>query len=269
MVQEAWIRWSGRRDDEIIEPRSYLITVVARLCLNELGSARARREESRGDRLPEPVDLNQGPLRRIEALDQLSMALMVALQRLSPAERAVLLLHDVFDFGHADVARLVGKTAQACRKLLERARANVGAEKTLLAASHQEHARLLDAFMRAASDGDLNGLVSLLAEDAVMITDGGPSGRTTGGIQNLKDPLHGPARIAAFICATTQRNAGSLAIETRDLNGQPAIVFHQDGRPFAALLLGVAQGRIHRVFFHADLDRLRRLETHHGADESV
>jgi RNA polymerase sigma-70 factor (ECF subfamily) len=258
VVQEAWLRWNGRRDGDVVDPRAYLVAVVTRLCLNELGSARARREESRGDRLPEPVDLNDGALKGIEAVEQVSMALMVALQRLTPAERAVLLLHDVLDFGHAEVAELVGKTAAACRKLLERARVNVAAEKRLLTASREEHARLLGAFVRAAFQGDVDALVALLADDAVLITDGGPTGRRAGGIRNLTAPLRGARHIAAFICATAGRNRAPVQ-QTRELNGRPALVLQQDGKPFAALLLGVANGRIHRVFFQADLARLARL----------
>src|SRR4051812_5243697 len=121
MVQEAWLRWRQHRD-EAASPKAYLITVVTRLCLNELGSARARREEARSDRLPEPIDLDEGGLGQVQKLEQLSMAFLVLLQRLTPAERAVLLLHEVFDFDHAEIAELVGNSAAACRKLLERAR---------------------------------------------------------------------------------------------------------------------------------------------------
>jgi RNA polymerase sigma-70 factor (ECF subfamily) len=130
MVQEAWLRWDGRQV-EADSPRAYLVTLVTRLCLNDLGSAKTRREESRSDRLPEPVDLDDGGIARVEALEQISMAFLVVLQRLTPAERAVLLLRDVFDFDYDEIAALVGKSELACRKLLERARQNVTAEKRL------------------------------------------------------------------------------------------------------------------------------------------
>ena len=254
-VQEAWLRWQDA-DVEPDSPRAYLITIVTRLCLNELGSARARREESRGDRLPEPVDLDRGGLSRVERLEQISMAFLVVLQRLTPAERAVLLLHDVFDFGHQEIAELVGNNAPACRKLLERARRSLATERRMLVAPPEEHRRLLRAFLRAATAGDTEALVQLLAEDAIMITDGGSQGRSVGGRRNLPRPLQGVARIAAFIAAAT-RNVGALRVEEHALNGQPAIVFWGgDERPFAALLLAVADGKIARVFFHADLHRL-------------
>src|SRR6202163_1465020 len=121
--QEAWVRWQNREGD-VEAPKAFLLTTVTRLCLDELGSARARREESRSDRLPEPVDLDHTGIGRVEMLDQISMAFLVLLQRLTPAERAVLLLHDVFDMSHGEIATLLGKNDAACRQLLKRAREN-------------------------------------------------------------------------------------------------------------------------------------------------
>jgi len=256
MAQVPWPRWRGRQE-EVDSPSAWLVTTVTRLCLNELDSAKTRREESRGDRLPEPVALEEGTLGRIESLEQVSMAFLVVLQRLNPAERAVLLLHDVFDFSHSEIAGLIGKNQAACRKLLERARGHVASEKRLLAASQEMHQKLLGSFVRAAAAGDTSALGELLAEDAVLITDGGPSGRRGRGFRNLVLPLRGAAGIAAFVAATS-RDTG-LEVEMRELNGQPAVVFYDGDRPSAALLLGVANGRIHRIFFHADRARLQHL----------
>lgn len=261
MVQEAWLRWSGRHV-AVAAPRAYLVTLVTRLCFNELGSATVRREESRGDRLPEPVDLDEGGIGRVELLDRVSMAFLVVLQRLTPAERAVLLLRDVFDFDYREIAALVDKSEAACRKLLERARQNVATEKRLFSASPDVHRRLLTAFTQAAAAGDLDALVTLLAEDAVMVTDGGAEGRRIAGIRNLKAPLQGARQIAAFVVATA--GSADLEIEVHELNGQPALVFYHDDAPFSALLLAVADERIHRVFFHGDVRRLRYLGPRHG-----
>jgi RNA polymerase sigma-70 factor (ECF subfamily) len=257
MVQEAWLRWRDRQED-VESPKAFLITVVTRLCLNELGSARARREEARPDRLPEPVDLDESGLGRVEKLEQISMAFLVLLQRLTPAERAVLLLHEVFDFDHAEIADLVGTSAAACRKSLERARRSLQSERRMLQASPEEHRRLLGAFIAAATAGDVDALARLLADDAVLVTDGGQAGRTVAGQRNLPRPLEGAAKIAAFVAATTRR-AAIARVEERNLNGQPAIVLWLDDRPMAALLLGVADDKIHRVFFHTDVDHLRHV----------
>jgi RNA polymerase sigma-70 factor (ECF subfamily) len=259
MVQEAWLRWSGRRADEVVEsPRAYLVTLVTRLCLNELDSARSRREESRADRLPEPVELQDGGIGQVEVMDQISMAFLVLLQRLTPAERAVLLLRDVFDFDYKEIAALVGKNEPACRKLLERAREHVASEKRLFSASPEVHRRLLMAFTKAARAGDVDTLVTLLAEDAVMITDGGAEGRQVDGRRSLPVPLNGGARIAAFVAASSRRR-DHFDIAIHELNGQPALVFYEGGAPFGALLLAVGDDRIHRVFFHGDLTRLGHL----------
>jgi RNA polymerase sigma-70 factor, ECF subfamily len=265
MVQEAWLRWSGRRvDDRVESPRAYLVTLVTRLCLNELDSAKSRREESRADRLPEPIDLEDGGIGRVDVMDQISMAFLVLLQRLTPAERAVLLLRDVFDFDYKEIAALVGKNEPACRKLLERAREHVTNEKRLFTASPEVHRRLLMAFTKAARAGDVEGLVNLLAEDAVMITDGGAEGRRVDGRRSLPVPLEGAAKIAAFIAASSRRgNHFPLAIH--ELNGQPGIVFYEGEKPFGALLLAISDDRIHRVFFHGDLSRLGHL----GAGQEV
>ncbi len=255
IVQEAWLRWHGRPAGEVIEaPKAFLVTVVTRLALTELGSARARKEESRGDRLPEPVDLAVAGMDRLETLDQLSMAFLVVLEKLTPAERAVLLLHEVFDFTHDEISALVGRTPASCRKLLERARESVAAGRRMFTASREEHARLLYAFAGAAMQGDLSTLVELLAEDAVLVTDGGRHGREVDGTRNLPRPLEGAARVAAFVAATSSR--ADLVAEPRDLNGQPALVFRRGEQAVAALLLAVADGKIARVFFHADADRL-------------
>jgi RNA polymerase sigma-70 factor (ECF subfamily) len=256
MVQEAWLRWS-RHDEAVESPRAYLVTVVTRLCLNDLDSARARREEMRPDRLPEPVVLDDVGIDSVEAVDHVSMALLVVLQRLKPAERAVLLLHDVFDFGHEEIATLIGKSQAACRKLLERARQSVAAERRVITASRDEHARLLHAFVAAAGAGDIDGLVRLLADDAVMTSDGGAHGATIAGLRNLAHPIHGADRIGAFVAKVSERGGRELRVEERELNGRAAVVFWRGDAPFAALLLAVADGKIHRVFFHADTDRLR------------
>jgi RNA polymerase sigma-70 factor (ECF subfamily) len=259
MVQEAWLRWS-RHGEKVESPRAFLVTIVTRLCLNELDSARMRREESRADRLPEPVAIDDTSLQRLEEIEQVSMALLFCLQRLKPAERAVLLLHDVFDFDHAAIGALVGKSASACRKLLERARQSIAQERRTIAASQEEHQRMLRAFLAAARAGDAAALLELLASDAVMVSDGGPDGvADAGGFRNLPRPLHGSVRIAAFVTSATRRNGGALRAEERTLNGRPAVVFFRGEQPFAALLVAVADGKIRRVFFHADTSRLRYL----------
>jgi RNA polymerase sigma-70 factor, ECF subfamily len=250
IVQDAWLRWQDHSEG-VENPRAFLVTVVTRLCLNELDSARARREESRSDRLPEPVDLARGGLDEIEAVDQISMAFLVVLQKLTPAERAVLILREVFDFEYGEIAALVNKSEAACRQLLRRARENVSAEKRALESTPEEHRRLVDAFVGAVRAGDVEGLTKLLADDAVVIADGGEHGVRFGRVRNLPRPLSGVARIAAFL-ASVARREGGVETHVRELNGRPALVAVRDGRAVAAVHLSVADGKIRHVFIHAD-----------------
>ena len=255
IVQDAWVRWRRRRD-EARSPRAYLATIVTRLCLNELQSARTRREERRSDRLPEPVDLRQSALERLEALDQVSMAFLVMMQRLTPPERAVLLLHDIFDFEHHDIAAMVKKSESACRQLLHRARDAVARSRRVLAVSREEQTRLLHAFLRAANEGKVDDLVDLLAEDAVFVADGGRAGVRIGAVRNVGRPVRGRRRIAALVASLARRAPAGLERRPCELNGQPAIVAILAGRPVFAVLLAVADRRIEQVFVHADPARL-------------
>ena len=257
-VQEAWLRWQGS-EEEVDAPRAYLAKVVTRLCLNELQSGRSRREESRSDRLPEPVHLDEGGVGRVEGLDQISMAFLVVLQRLTPAERAVLLLHDVFDFTHAEIADLVKRSEVACRQLLRRARHSVVAERRLFTAPREEHRRLLHAFLDASAAGDVRQLVELLADDAMLVADGGPGGVRYGRVRNLPRPLVGQTKVAAFLAAVGSQAPADVRHVECELNGQPAIVTLRDGRAIAAILLSVADGKIHRIFLQADATRLRHV----------
>jgi RNA polymerase sigma-70 factor (ECF subfamily) len=260
MVQDAWVRWQ-RRSAAVDAPKAFLITTVTRLCLDELGSARVRHEEARGDRLPEPVDLEKAGIGRVEMSDQISMAFLVLLQRLTPAERAVLLLHDVFDMSHAEIGALLGKKAEACRQLLKRARENVAVERRVFETSQEEHERLLIAFVQALTDGDQAGLNAILAEDAVLIVDPGPGSTRFGRLRNIGRPVVGRHRIAALIKAFTATLDGSSRLEfsRRTLNGGPAAIAFLNGRALSALFVSVAEGRIRHLFFQSDPDRLRHV----------
>jgi RNA polymerase sigma-70 factor (ECF subfamily) len=255
VVQEAWVRW--QRQVEVDSPKAFLLTTVARLCLDELGSARARREESRSDRLPEPVDLDHTGLGRLEILDQISMAFLVLLQRLTPAERAVLLLHDVFDMPHAEIAALLGKNDAACRQLLKRARENVASERRVFQTSPAEHRRLLTAFVQATTGGDQNALLDMLAEDAVLIADAGPGVVRYGRIRNIGRPVVGRRKVAALLKIIGSQTAGpGIELQERTLNGEPAVVIFQDGVAVSAILVSVADGKVRHVFIQVHRERL-------------
>lgn len=245
LVQEAWLRFSDS-EDEVREPSAYLVTVVTRLCVNELQSARARKERPAELVLPEPVDTRRPPF---EDAESVSTAFMVMLQRLSAPERAVLLLHEVFEYDHAEIAQILGKSAAACRKLLERARANVAEERRMLEATREEHSRLLQAFVAAVSQDDVSRMVALLAEDATLIADRGPGGVRIGGVLELDAPVQGARRVAAFLCAIARKTRGELEFEVGEVSGRAGLVFRRGGEPFAVMTLGVVGGKVGRVYF--------------------
>lgn len=256
VVQEAWVRWQTRHVD-VDSAKAFLLTTVARLCLDELGSARARHEESRSDRLPEPVDLDHAGIGRVEMLDQISMAFLVLLQRLTPAERAVFLLHDVFDMSHAEIGALLGKSDAACRQLLKRARENVATERRVFQTSRDEHRRLLMAFIQATTRGDQAALLDMLAEDAVLIADAGPGVVRYGRIRNIRRPVVGRRKIAALLSAVGGQQVGpALEFRERTLNGGPAVVAFRGGRAVSAILVSVADGKVRHVYLQVDPERL-------------
>ncbi len=257
LVQDAWLRWE-RRDVEVDAPKAYLIKTVTRLCLNELDSARVRRE-ARDDRLPEPLSLEANGLERVEGLDELSMAFVVLLQRLSGAERAALLLHDIFDFSHAEIATLLGRSAPASRKLLERARRHVADERRSLEVSAEEHRRLLAAFIDAATRGDVEALTALLADDVVLIADAGPDGGRYGRVRNLPGPLVGAKKVAPFVAAVTAQGATGAEVRACEINGRPGVVLVVEGRAVTALTVSGAEGRVRGIFIQADPARLSRV----------
>jgi RNA polymerase sigma-70 factor, ECF subfamily len=255
VVQTAWLRWRGRAS-EVTSPRAFLCKVVSNLCLNELTSARSRREEGSGPGLPEPVDLRASTLDRVELLERISMAFLVALQRLTAPERAVLLLHDVFDFSHSEIADMLGRTESSSRQLLKRAKAGLASERRSFTVEQSEHRRLLGAFLQAAREGDANALLGILTDDAMLIADAGPDGGRFGRARNLPAPVIGARKVAAFVASTSPRGGAESSVELRELNGQPAALISRDGRTYSVIQIAVVGGRIACVFVHADPRKL-------------
>jgi RNA polymerase sigma-70 factor (ECF subfamily) len=258
VVQDAWVRWQGR-GAAVDVPRAFLLTTVTRLCLNELGSARARREELRDDRLPEPVDLRRAGLDRIDALDRVSMAFLVLLQRLTPAERAALLLHDVFELDHDEIAGLLEKSPAASRQLLSRARSAVAEARRTLSVDRDAHERLVTAFVAAASTGDLAALTTLLADDVALVADAGRAGGRFGRVKELGEPLVGATRVAAFVAAVGPQGGSGLTWTVRDLNGLPSAIVLRQNVPIAVIQVAADGERITGVFIHADPEHVGRV----------
>lgn len=257
IVQEAYIRWEAVDREAVREPRAFLSKTVTHLCLDTLKSARARRESYVGPWLPEPV-LGQGAMAIDDATElaqDISMALMMALERLSPLERAAFLLHDVFDSSYAEVAAALGRSEAACRQLISRARDHVQAARPRYAPSTEEHARLVRAFGAAILTGDIDGLRKVLASDAVLYPDGG------GRVLSALRPIHGSDRVARFLFGVLKKfplGATARVLE-ETVNGAPGFYIEEDGRPVQTISFGIRDGRIAEVYIVRNPDKLARL----------
>ncbi len=257
IVQDAYLRWQRTPDLDVREPRAYLTTVVTRLAINELKSARAQRETYVGPWLPEPLVTEHAPdsSASVELAESLSMAFLVMLERLSPIERAVLLLHDVFDFDYAEIARIVDKSEANCRQLLSRAKKHVVADEARFDADREQAARLTQRFTEASGAGDLEGMLAVLAEDITLWADGG--GKVAGAALR---PIHGAYAVAWFIIGRTQAFAtAERTTRPAQINGQPGFVVYASGRPLTALIFHVRDGRIQTIYAVGNPDKLRNV----------
>ena len=249
VVQEAWLRLE-RTDAEAIENLDgWLTTVVARLALDRLRSARARRETYVGPWLPEPL-VSDDPADRVKLDESVSYALLTVLEQLSPAERTAFVLHDVFDVSFGDIADVVGRTPEAVRQLASRARRHVQREGPRFEASIDEHNRAVRAFAQAVAEGNLDGLVAALDPDVVWTSDGG--GRAAA----ARKPQRGAARVARAWAALSKVVHEPIEIT---LNGRLALVLPSRDGHRAALSFLVSDGRITRIDSIRNPEKLRRL----------
>lgn len=257
LVQDAFVRWLEAPEAEVRAPRAYLATIVTRLAINQLQSARSRRETYVGPWLPEPLVTEHAPdpSEPIELAESLSMAFLMMLERLSPTERAVLLLHDVFDFDYSEVARIIDKSEVNCRQLLTRAKKHIGEPRARFDVDPVQADRLLNRFIDATRAGDIDGLLGVLAEDITLWADGG--GKVPGAALR---PIQGADAVARFVVqrARTGASLGRVLRPTL-INGQPGFVIYDGSEPRAALILDVREGRVHGIYAIANPDKLHAL----------
>jgi len=221
VVQDAWLRWQSADAAAIVDVRAWLSTTVVRLCIDRAKSARARHETYPGVWLPEPV-LTTTPL----DLESIRLGFLVLLERLDPSERAVFLLHQVFDYSHAEIAEVLGISEAASRQELHRAKKHVEANRPRFAPTREAHQRLLTAFMSAVSQGDVEAISSVVAQEVVLYGDHGE--KRPGAILR---PIFGRANVARFFAAQAAKMPASqgLEVEIADVNGWPALVGRRAG----------------------------------------
>ncbi|MGV3660566.1 MAG: sigma-70 family RNA polymerase sigma factor [Prosthecobacter sp.] len=255
MVQETWLRWAGTDETEIRTARSWLVTIVSRLCLDRLKSARVQREQYYGTWLPEPLIAAAPSGSPSDQVDEsVSIALLLVLEKLSPVERAGFLLHEVFGHTFEQVAEILGKPAATCRKLVSRARARVRSEKPRFTVTNHEHEALLSRFMEACRVGEMEPLMGLLGQDAALYSDGG------GKVSAVPKVLIGRESIARFFISISRQGGparGFYETSPATFNGAPGLLIHVDGKPVTALSLEVMEGKISKIFAHRNPDKLQ------------
>jgi RNA polymerase sigma-70 factor (ECF subfamily) len=267
VLQEAFLRYHRAESagTGIESPKAFLSAVTTRLCIDELRSARARREAYPGEWLPEPLLTADAavlagpppddPATAAEQADTLSMAFLLLLERLSPVERAVFLLHDVFSYGYDEVASIVGKTEDNCRQLALRARRHVADGKPRFEASRGKRDELAATFFRAVQDGDLDGLVGMLAADVVVVGD-------NAGVQpRWPRPITGRDRVGRLLIGLGQQiQEAGILIRPTEVNGQPgALCLDSGGRIANVFVLDIAGGRVQAIRSVISPGKLRHL----------
>ncbi|WP_113701810.1 RNA polymerase sigma-70 factor [Nonomuraea lactucae] len=251
VVQEAWLRWQAADRGEVRDPRAFLVTVVSRLALDQLRSARVKREAYTGPWLPEPVPTAEaGPLDTAELRDTVSYATLHMMERLSPPERAVFVLREAFEFPYDEIARIAGLSVANARQLHHRASVRLADGRDRFRPTDEEHGKLLTRFMEAAAGGDLEALTEILHEDVVSWNDGG------GRVRAALRPILGRRKVAAFLHALTSRCGVEVVVT--EANGGPALWSTVEGESQLTLIT-VRDGRISEIFTMRNPDKLRRM----------
>ncbi|MEL6320500.1 MAG: RNA polymerase sigma-70 factor [Cyanobacteria bacterium J06626_14] len=257
MVQETFLRWQQTSKQTVKSTKAYLTTIVTRLCIDQLRSARVQREEYVGPWLPEPIvaDPASDPYAMAELADSLTIAVLVLLERLSPLERAVFLLREAFGYDYNEIGQIVEKTAANCRQIARRARQHLAAQRPRFQASLQEQEQLTRKFMRACQKGDLQELLDLLAKDITLWSDGG------GQVVACLKPLHGAAKVAGFLRAIYrrgQRLGSGYEVTLAQVNSQPGIIYTLDGNVASVVAIEITDDRIQSLYFMRNPNKLKR-----------
>ena len=254
VVQESWLKWSRVDQSEVRDPRAYLVRIVTRASLDRLRVLARRREDYVGPWLPEPLLTTPDVAEDAELADSLSTAMLLVLETLTPTERAVFLLRDVFELDYTELAQAVGKTEAAVRQIASRARAHVASRRPRGAASRRDSRKALEAFLAALETGDLQPLVDILAPDVVALGDGG------GLKQALPRPVSGADKVARLmgLGVRTSRALGMTA-EMVTVNGWPALLLRIDGEIDSVLSVRVDDGLVSGIYTVRNPEKLSRV----------
>ena len=259
IVQEAYLRYRATLPESIRTLKSFLTTIVYHLCIDHLKSAQVQRETYVGPWLPEPIITGDGasrlsPLRQITDRESISMAFLVLLESLSPLERAVFLLREVFDYEYTEIAQITGRNEAACRQLFSRAKKHISDHRPRFPASPEAHTKMVGRFMEACIAGDMDGLMSLLVEDVTVWSDSG--GKVSGA---ARQPIQGRDRVARAMIGNAARAPEGTTLEVIEANGFPALLIRVKGQVVGVLTLEVEGDFIRAIRNVANPDELAHL----------
>ncbi len=254
VLQETWLRWTGVDLGTVRDQRAYLVRITTRQALNRLRTLGRRRESYVGPWLLEPLLTAPDVADDVELADSVSMAMLLVLETLTPTERAVFVLREVFDLGYGEVAEAVDKSPAAVRQIAHRARAHVAARRPRGVATPAETRAALEAFQRAVETGDLQGLLSILAPDVVAFGDGG------GLKQAAPRPVVGADRVARGLAAGLRREGAAMSLEPVHVNGGPALLVRLDGELAGVLALRIDDGQVTAIYYVRNPEKLSWLD---------
>ena len=242
VLQESWLRWADVDQAQVRDPRAYLVRIVTRQALNHLRTVSRRREEYVGEWLPEPLLTSPDVADDVELAESVSIAMLTVLETLGPTERAVFVLHEVFDVPFDEIAEAVDKTPAAVRQIAHRARGHVAARRPRIQVERAEQERVIERFLAALNTGDVQGLMDVLAPDVVLVADGG------GVVTAARRPIVGAEKLGAFLAAGLAQVGTGLTGSPVWLNGAPGARIEIDGALAGAISLTVENGRITRIY---------------------
>ncbi|GAA2925008.1 RNA polymerase sigma-70 factor [Microbacterium luteolum] len=254
VLQESWLRWAAVDPSTVMAPKAYLVRIVTRQALNHIRSVSRRREDYVGEWLPEPLLTAPDVAEDVELAESLSIAMLTVLETLSPAERAVFVLREVFDVPYDEIADAVAKTPAAVRQIAHRAKDHVAARRPRIRVVASEHERAVDQLVAALNTGDLQGLMDVLAPDVVSVADGG--GKVRGAARR---PLVGADTIARYLVGSLAKLTGAFHAAATTINGQPGIRLEVDGELAGVVAVVVEAGLIARIYSVANPDKLGRM----------
>jgi len=254
VLQETWLRWVGVDHQQVRDERAYLIRITTRQSLTQLRKLGRRKESYVGSWLPEPLLTAPDVAEDVELAESVSMAMLLVLETLSPTERAVFVLREVFDVGYDEIATAVDKSQDAVRQIAHRARNHVQARRPRGTVTSQEAGRALDAFRRAMETGEFEELLSLIAPDVVMVGDGG------GIKQAILHPVHGARRVSKLLSVGLRDVGRQMSVEPATINGWPALILRLDGELDSVLAVRIDDGLITGLYAVRNPEKLARLD---------